>query len=97
MGLTSKLLTPLQSNAQVEYFSNIPEFSVCIFDNRGSGFSSVPQQKYTTTMLANDALALITHLGWGNVHVVGLSMGGMIAQELAWILGDRVKSLDLSE
>ena len=46
-------------------------------------------------MLANDALNLLSHLQWEYVHIVGLSMGGMIAQELAWRLGDRVKSLAL--
>lgn len=84
-----------QWDLQVEYFASLPEFSVCIYDNRGSGFSSAPKQKYTTSMLANDAVTLLAHLEWENVHIVGLSMGGMIAQELAWRLGDKVKSLAL--
>ncbi|KAJ3306697.1 hypothetical protein HDV03_004328 [Kappamyces sp. JEL0829] len=84
-----------QWDMQVEYFAALPEFTVCIYDNRGAGLSSCPKPPYTTTMLADDAIALLDHLDWNNVHIVGLSMGGMIAQELAYKLGDRVMSLAL--
>eukprot|EP00842_Homolaphlyctis_polyrhiza_P000769 jgi/Hompol1/1693/HPOL_002747-RA len=67
------------------YFSSFPEYSVCLFDNRGIGGSSMPPGRYR----------LLDHLGWKRVHVVGLSLGGMIAQELALLLGDRVISLTL--
>ncbi|KAL2918072.1 hypothetical protein HK105_202486 [Polyrhizophydium stewartii] len=80
---------------QIEFFSQMPEFSICLFDNRGSGFSSSPLGRYTTRMMARDAMALLAHLGWTRVHIVALSMGGMIAQELAYMLGDDVKSLCL--
>ncbi|EGF79851.1 hypothetical protein BATDEDRAFT_36999 [Batrachochytrium dendrobatidis JAM81] len=81
---------------QIEYFLQFPEYSLCIFDNRGSGFSSSPIGRYTTSMMAKDTFELIRHLGWlDSVHIVALSMGGMIAQELALMLGDAVKSLCL--
>lgn len=84
-----------QWDHQAKFFSSLPEFSVCIYDNRGSGFSDCPTGPYTTRMLADDAVALLEHLRWEKVHIVGLSMGGMIAQELACKLQDRVMSLAL--
>ncbi|XP_023532415.1 uncharacterized protein LOC111794595 [Cucurbita pepo subsp. pepo] len=68
---------------------------VCAFDNRGMGRSSAPTKKseYTTKIMAQDAIALLDHLGWEKVHVFGHSMGGMIACKLAAIAPERVKSL----
>ncbi|KAI8916828.1 Alpha/Beta hydrolase protein, partial [Entophlyctis helioformis] len=80
---------------QVAYFAALPEYSVCIFDNRGVGRSSVPSGKWTTKLMAKEAMRLLDHLGWHHVNVVGLSMGGMISQELALLLGTRVLSLTL--
>ncbi|CAK9214520.1 unnamed protein product [Sphagnum troendelagicum] len=70
---------------------------VCAFDNRGVGRSSAPKRKksYTTLTMAKDALALMDHLGWNNTHVVGHSMGGMIACKLGAIAPERVVSLAL--
>ncbi|XAR71616.1 Carboxylesterase [Bertholletia excelsa] len=70
---------------------------VCAFDNRGMGHSSVPTKKseYTTTIMAKDAIALMDHLGWRKAHVIGHSMGGMIACKLAAMVPDRVLSLAL--
>ncbi|GMF63023.1 unnamed protein product [Phytophthora fragariaefolia] len=65
------------------------------FDNRGIGGSEVPIWRYTTSGMAQDALALMDYLGWETAHVVGISMGGMIAQELAMAAPKRVKSLTL--
>merc|ERR1712137_771531 len=66
------------------------DFQICIFDNRGIGRSSVPPGRYTTKMMANDAVALVNHLGWDRFHVVGVSMGGMISQEIAFAVPHRV-------
>ncbi|XP_028789854.1 uncharacterized protein LOC114745852 [Neltuma alba] len=70
---------------------------VCAFDNRGMGRSSVPTKKsaYTTKIMANDAIALLDHLGWKKAHVFGHSMGAMIACKLAAMAPDRVLSLAL--
>ncbi|OWY99470.1 Serine protease [Phytophthora megakarya] len=63
------------------------------FDNRGLGGSDVPWWRYTTSGMAQDALALMDHLKWDSAHVVGISMGGMISLELALAAPQRVKSL----
>jgi pimeloyl-ACP methyl ester carboxylesterase len=54
---------------------------VVTMDNRGSGESCTPPGRYTTPSLARDWMALAAHLGWERPHVMGASMGGMIAQE----------------
>src|SRR6478672_5180640 len=56
---------------------------VIVVDNRGVGRSGKPPGPYTTAMLARDALAVLDAAGVERAHVVGLSLGGMIAQELA--------------
>ena len=56
-----------------------------MFDNRGMGESDKPLLRYTTSEMAKDVVELLDHVGWTqerNVHVVGISMGGMISQEL---------------
>jgi len=80
---------------QILFFKNHPEYHVCIFDNRGCG-KSADEGKYSTTILAQDALELARdHLGWSAVHLVGQSMGGMIAQELVLRHPTFIKSLVL--
>ena len=65
-------------------------------ENRGMGLSDVVPGRWTTNKMARDALYLLDHLGWKeNVHVVGLSMGGMIAQELCKVGKGRIASLTL--
>ncbi|CAI5500673.1 unnamed protein product, partial [Closterium sp. Naga37s-1] len=70
---------------------------VCVFDNRGIGNSTCPTDKnaYTTAIMAMDALHLADHLGWTHFHLVGHSMGGMIASKVAATAPHRVKSLAL--
>ena len=60
-------------------------YSCLIFDNRGMGESDKPTMRYSTSEMAKDTLELVDHIGWTNprdLHVIGVSMGGMIAQEL---------------
>ncbi|XP_022548705.2 dihydrolipoyllysine-residue acetyltransferase component of acetoin cleaving system-like [Brassica napus] len=70
---------------------------VCAFDNRGMGRSSVPTHKsdYTTTIMAKDSISLLDHLGWEKAHVIGHSMGAMIACKLAAMIPERILSLAL--
>ena len=68
---------------------------VCSYDNRGIGESSSPPGLYTTRALARDAFGLMDHLGWDTAHIVGISMGGMIAQHMGMLDSDRIRSLSL--
>jgi 3-oxoadipate enol-lactonase len=58
-------------------------YRVLRFDNRGIGASSKPAGPYSSRMLADDAKALVDSLGITDFHLMGVSMGGMIAQEYA--------------
>jgi pimeloyl-ACP methyl ester carboxylesterase len=58
-------------------------FRCLAVDNRGAGRSSAPDGPYTTAMMADDYAGLLQALGLGAVRVVGISMGGAVAQELA--------------
>jgi pimeloyl-ACP methyl ester carboxylesterase len=67
---------------------------VAWFDNRGIG-QSTPAGEVTIEVMAADALALLDALGWRRAHLVGHSMGGIIAQEAALQAPGRVASLAL--
>lgn len=71
-------------------------FQVIVLDNRGTGRSEVTSGKYTTRLLADDAAALLDHLQIARAHVLGWSMGGMIAQELVLAYPRKVNRLILS-
>jgi 3-oxoadipate enol-lactonase len=69
-------------------------FELIAFDNRGIGRSG-PCDDVTAATLAADALAVLDALELDGAHVVGFSMGGMAAQELALLAPERVRSLAL--
>jgi pimeloyl-ACP methyl ester carboxylesterase len=70
-------------------------YRVLTFDQRGSGLSEKPDVPYSMAMLADDTAALMDHLGVSPAHVIGVSMGGMIAQELALRHPQKIGSLVL--
>ena len=69
---------------------------ITTFDNRGVGQSETPAGEYRITSFAEDTAALMDALGIERAHVVGSSMGGAIAQELALAHPDKVRSLVLN-
>lgn len=84
---------------QVEHFGPLEKYSILVFDNRGVGNSDAPRGPYTTSGMAEDVIVLLDHIGWTEqrqVHVVGISMGGMVAQELASRIPDRIASMVLA-
>ncbi len=70
-------------------------FRLLLFDNRGAGLTDKPEDRYTIPMFASDTVSLMTALGIPKAHIFGVSMGGMIAQEIALRHPDRVDHLVL--
>ncbi|HWN33640.1 MAG TPA: alpha/beta fold hydrolase [Pseudonocardia sp.] len=58
------------------------DYEVVVYDHRGIGTSDRAEQPFSIADLADDAAGLITELGWPSAHVFGISLGGMITQEL---------------
>ena len=70
-------------------------FTVVLIDNRGVGKSSATNADYKMSDLAADALAVMDHLNAKSFGVMGISMGGFIAQELVKLAPKRVSALSL--
>jgi len=75
---------------QVEVLSK--NFQTVIFDNRGLGRSCPCTGPITIEAMAEDARALMDGAGWESAHIIGHSMGGVIAQQLALDCPKRVRS-----
>jgi 3-oxoadipate enol-lactonase len=80
------LICGLSADLQIWRFM-VPElskhFRVVCFDNRGAGRSSAPDEPYSVSGMADDLVNLLNHLHIDSTHVLGWSMGGVIAQTLA--------------
>jgi 3-oxoadipate enol-lactonase len=72
------------------------DLQVVVFDNRGVGDSDVPEGPYAVSQLAADAAAVLDAAGIGAAHVLGVSLGGYIAQELALTYPERLRKLVLA-
>jgi len=70
-------------------------FDIVAFDHRGIGLSAPVDGPFTIVEMAEDTAALMGELGLESAHVVGISMGGMIAQDLALAEPGRLRSLTL--
>jgi 3-oxoadipate enol-lactonase len=71
-------------------------FEVLAYDQRGLGQSSIPQGPYSMADYADDAAHLLSAVGWDDALVLGISFGGMVAQELALRHRKRVRKLVLA-
>lgn len=70
-------------------------FDIALHDQRGLGETEVPPGPYSMADYAADAIALLDHLGWDTCRVIGISFGGMVAQEFAVTVPERVERLAL--
>ena len=71
------------------------DFDTLVADQRGLGESEIPPGLYSMADYAADAIALLDHVGWEQARVVGVSFGGMVAQELAVTWPERISRLAL--
>lgn len=78
---------------QTQVFSK--SYTVITPDSRGHGDSDKPTGPYSIGLFANDVVALLDSLGVAQVHLLGISMGGLVAQQLVLDRPQRVKSLVL--
>ncbi len=70
-------------------------FEILSFDKRGHGLSELGSEPISIPLLAADVLALLDALGWKSASLVGLSIGGLVAQHLAIHAPERVERLVL--
>jgi 3-oxoadipate enol-lactonase len=70
-------------------------FETIVYDHRGIGESSPTEEPFTIARLAEDAAGLLAALEIDSAHVIGISMGGMVAQELALAHPEHVRTLTL--
>jgi 3-oxoadipate enol-lactonase len=82
------------------FYRHIPvyarKYRLVAYDPRGAGRSDAPDIPYTTEMMADDLAGLLDAIGIDSAHILGASMGGMIAQQFALRYPQRVRSLILA-
>ena len=71
------------------------DHQLATYDHRGIGGSDAPRRPFTMREMAFDALRVAGELGWERFHLAGVSMGGMVAQEVAIRAAERISSLTL--
>ena len=71
-------------------------FRTIVYDNRGTGRSDKPDVPYSLEIFAADAVAVLDDLNIQRAHLLGVSMGGMIAQEIALHYPSRLQTLTLA-
>ena len=86
---------------QIIHFTSTPDFSVLVLENRGNGEVSneTHSGNYTTAAMARDVVRALDELGWTgrrSFHLVGFSMGGMIALKVAGLIHSRIASICLT-
>ena len=79
--------------AQVEGLRE--RYRVAVFDHRGIGDSETHRGVWSMRDMAQDSLRVADALGWNTFHLVGVSMGGMVAQEVALRAPSRLRTLSL--
>jgi len=72
------------------------KYRVIVFDNRGAGETSVTDEAFSIPLMASDARAVLDAANVESAHILGMSMGGMIAQEFALQYPEKTRSLILS-
>lgn len=85
--------TLASSGMLVDVFTR--RLQVACHDQRGLGRTEAPPTPWTMSDYAADAIAVLDHLGWDTARVVGISFGGMVAQELAVTVPERIERLAL--
>ena len=75
----------------------LPNMRILRFDKRGHGLTDCPEGPYSIQMLADDAAAIAQSVGFERFDFVGLSIGGLIGQQLAHSRPDMVRSLVLMD
>jgi 3-oxoadipate enol-lactonase len=71
------------------------DYDLVVYNHRGIGASSRAEETFTIADLADDAAGVIEAVGWSDAHVFGISLGGMIGQELMLRHPERVRTVTL--